>query len=64
MPKDNDAVYVGYNYVGLKQNDLVAYVYFDTSVINTKVSDAKVIAFEIESSNINNENALDFWGIV
>ena len=63
IPNDDNYVYVGYNYVGLKQDDLIAYVYFDTSVMNTKVSEAKVIYFDIESLNKNNKNTLNFYGV-
>lgn len=63
LPSGGADFFVGYNYVALKRNDLQAGVYFDTRVMNTKVTDAGVIHFEIKRVNENSSDNFNFYGV-
>jgi len=63
LPSGDEDIYVGFNYISLKQNDLQVYVYFDINVMNTKVMDANVTYFEIKRLNENSSDNFNFYGV-
>lgn len=58
----SNSISKGYNYVVIKQNELLMTVYFDTTTTDTKILEANVMRLEIENTNDTNNN-FDFYGL-
>ena len=53
----------GYNFVVIRQNELLMTVYFDTNATNTKVSESDILRFEIVNTGVSDNNNFDFYGL-
>ena len=63
LPDSEAEIYIGFNYVSLKKDNLFLNIYFDLSENNIKVADANIIALEIEKANEKDNVDFNFYGI-
>lgn len=57
-----DMLYIGFNYLTLKQDNILMNAYFDTSNKENKILDSQIIHFTITKMEENKETNVNFFG--